>query len=114
MELSVWSSEPFDLPSPLPEKDKWECYPAEWCYSGRGWQVLVSAVDAADEPVPNSVTNAMPEVKFVAYVTLEPMEADQQGYRMLVDVVRSLARSVNGLALDAHKQPFDIDSGKFG
>jgi hypothetical protein len=56
MDLSVWSSRPFNLPDQLPEAKLWILYQDEWAFDAMGWQVLVlpalrSDKDARDTAV---------------------------------------------------------------
>ena len=97
MDLSVWSSKPFELPSQLPQPSSWQHYPKEWCFAGNGWHILV--MSAEDRP-PSAVLQKLPDAAHVAYVTLEPIGADRVAYDLLEEVVRAVSRATDGVWVD--------------
>jgi hypothetical protein len=117
MDLSVWSSRPFDLPEQLPQWEQWKCYQDQWAFEKQGWQVLVLPARPyqTDPPdLPNSaVLLRLPGVSYVAYVTLEPIGADHAGYAFLEKVVRSLAGATGGVWVDPNEEVYAHDEGQF-
>jgi hypothetical protein len=112
MDLEVWSEVPFDLPAWLPAQEEWKQHGEGWSFDGGGWQILV--VLDAPETVPDAVGVRLSRAAHVAYVTLEPIGADREGYILLERVVRTLARQSNGVWVDPYCQPFGADEGTFG
>ena len=117
MDLSVWSARPFDLPGQLPQADLWKLYQDQWAFESKGWQVLVMPARPyqTDPPdLPNSaVLLRLPGVSYVAYVTLEPIGADEAGYAFLEKVVRSLALATGGVWVDPNEECYAHDEGQF-
>ena len=117
MDLSVWSSRPFDLPEQLPHAELWKRYDDQWAFESKGWQVLVMPARPyqTDPPdLPNSaVLLRLPGVSYVAYVTLEPIGADHAGYALLETVVRSLALATGDVWVDPNKKVYAHDEGQF-
>ena len=110
LDISVWSECPFDLPKQLPDADTWARDGSAWEFEGDGWHVLVfTADDRPDESVPELLPNA----KYVAYVTLEPIGAPNAGYEMLERTTRSLAHAVDGLWIDPNGNAHPHDEGDF-
>ena len=105
MDLQVWSRKPFDLPAQLCESGAWTSYPApsavrasgeSYAYETESWQVEVLTGTAKSNPVPNSIKAISPELLHVAFLTLEPIGADADGYAFLERTVRELARRNDG------------------
>jgi len=94
MDLEVWSAQSFNLPGQLPRSNFWNLESDEWVYNSGSWQILVMATD--DEPHA-SVLKKLPGANSVAYVTLEPIGADAEGYALLEEVIRNLAKENNGV-----------------
>lgn len=114
MDLSVWSSKPFDLPDQLPRAKLWVRHPHEWAFEGAGWQILVMPTQRSARDAPSgSVLQKIPNASHVAYVTLEPIGADHAGYVLLEEVVRALARATSGVWVDPNEEAFAHDEGQF-
>jgi hypothetical protein len=114
MDLSVWSSRPFELPGELPLAASWVRYPEQWVFESGAWQVLVTPAQRSERDRPNeAVLHKVPDASHVAYVTLEPIGADQHGYGFLEEVVRALARASAGFWVDPWGEPFAHDEGQF-
>lgn len=111
MDLSVWSTKPFNLPAQLPQSKAWKRDPHEFAFRKKRWQVLVQCSDE-DEPEEN-ILSKLPGAAHVAYVTLEPIGADAAGYKMLEEVVRELSRQSGGVWVDPDGEPYSHDEGSF-
>jgi hypothetical protein len=131
MDLSVWSSRPFDLPVQLPLPKQWKVYTLnlpmnsetsedqrrhrqEWAFDSVGWQVLVLPARRSEDNVPEAaVLQKLPDASHVAYVTLEPIGADQAGYAFLEKVVRGLALATGGVWVVPNGQAYAHNEGQF-
>jgi len=114
MDLSVWSATPFELPGQLPRAGSWVRHPEEWQFESSGWLVTVLATGRSDCDLPSdAVLQEVPDASYVAYVTLEPIGADQEGYDFLEEVVRTLARATAGVWVDPNGGVFAHDDGHF-
>jgi hypothetical protein len=114
MDLSVWSSRPFDLPGQLPQAGLWTRFPHEWDFDGVGWHVTVMPAQRTERDAPNSsVLQKNPTAAHVAYVTLEPIGADRIGYAFLEKVVRTLALAASGVWVDPNGEAYAHDEGQF-
>ena len=110
MDLSVWCNEDFQLPNLLPNANEWRAYGEEWAYEGNGWQILV--LKGEEEPEAE-IKEKLPNASSVIYVTLEPIGADADGYKLLETVVRTLAKSCNGVWVDPNGIVYFHDEGQF-
>jgi hypothetical protein len=110
MDLAVWSARPFKLPAELPDSKAWKRTGKEFAFLKKGWQVLV--LSSEDEPEDN-IVEKLPGAAHVAYVTLEPIGAGPDGYKMLETVVRDLARQTGGVWVDSNGEPCLHDEGDF-
>jgi hypothetical protein len=114
MDLAVWSPHPFKLPRGLPDGPGRDQDGDEWAFEGPGWHVLVVCGATEDESdVPEPVRARLPLARFAAYVTLEPIGAGPEGYRLLENVVRSLAREYDGVWSDGWAYAYRHDEGPF-
>ena len=111
MDLAVWSTRPFNLPAQLPQSKAWKRAGKEFAFSAKGWHVLVLCSEE-DEPEENILIK-LPGAAHVAYVTLEPIGAGTDGYSMLEEVVRALARQTGGVWVDRNGEPYSHDEGSF-
>jgi hypothetical protein len=109
VDLSVWSSKPFELPGQLPQPGSWQHFAKEWCFAGDGWHVLV--MSAEDRPS-SAVLQKLPDAAHVAYVTLEPIGADSAAYILLEKVVRAVARAADGVWVDLNGSAHFHNEGK--
>jgi hypothetical protein len=110
MDISVWSTGPFELPNQLPTPRQWRLYASEWTLDGVGWHIQV--LPAEDDPS-TRVLQRLPGASHVAYVTLEPIGADNIGYDLLEKVVRGLAQATSGVWVDPNNEPYFHDEGDF-
>ena len=123
MDVDVWAREPFDLPAQLPGSEKWNVYEipipklgnvTNYAFESDGWQVLVTLGELRKPTPPESILSLDGFDVHVASVTLEPIGADETGYSMLEQTVRSLARATNGRWIDpANGNAHDADAGSF-
>lgn len=110
MDLEVWSAREVNLPSDLPQENRWQQFGEEFSYEGDGWQVLV-LTESGEAPGP--VAQVLPDASHVTYVTLEPIGAGPAGYAFLEQVVRSLARNSGGVWVDSSGDAYLHDQGAF-
>src|SRR5262249_58234479 len=110
-----WSSKPFKLPEQLPQAGQWTRYPSqEWAFNSGRWQVLVLAAQRTGDNAPDSsILVKIPDAVHVAYVTLEPIRADRDGYALLQKVVRALALATAGVWVDPYGEAYAHDEGQF-
>ena len=83
MDLAVWSKRDFNFPDELPRSNLWKRYRKEFAFEKERWQVLVLAEESEPDP---PVVHKLPGAKFVAWITLEPIGADDDGYAFLEEV----------------------------
>jgi hypothetical protein len=111
MDIAVWSERPFELLEQLPHADSWRSYgEEEFCFEGDGWQVTVRC---SSDPPEDSVATKLASARYVAYLALEPIEADASGYSMLEEVARGLARLTGGVWVDPDGDAHFHDEGAF-
>lgn len=111
MDLEVWSENQFDLETVLDNYNQWDKYGDELSYDGDGWQVTIN-LEMTDQPA-NAVLEKRPSAKYVAYTSIEPIGANEHGYRFFEETVRALARGSKGLWVDASGEAFGPDEGSF-
>ena len=110
MDLTVWSTRDFNFPAELPQSGLWKRYDEEFAFEEDEWQVLVLSEQSEPEP---SIVNKLPGANFVAYISLEPIDAEAAGYAFLEEVVRSTARAVGGVWVDPDGAVYFHDEGSF-
>jgi len=110
MDLAVWSARDFNFPAELPQTSLWKRYGEEFAFEEDEWQVLV--LPEQSEPHP-SIVHKLPGANFVAYISLEPIDAGPDGYAFLEEVVRSVARKVAGVWIDPSGSAYFHNEGTF-
>ena len=109
MDLQVWSAQPFKFPEQLPKADSWKRWEDSWQYDGANWLINVSIEE--DEP-DDSVTGKLPTAKHMAFVSLEPIAANAEGYAFLEEVTRGLCRQTGGVWVEPSGEVYFHDEGK--
>lgn len=111
-DLQVWCVRRPDLPDALPEVTKW-CEEGEcWVRSGRGWQIVVSPpAETFDEDVPEGVAAALPGIRYLVSLTLEPLGAPTAAFQVLGKITRAIAKSGHGVTLDPQEDTVTLASG---
>jgi len=67
LDLSVWSSRPFDVPDQLPEPKLWIPFQDEWAFEAKRWHVLVLPALRSDKNAPDpAVLQKLPDASHVA------------------------------------------------
>jgi hypothetical protein len=110
MDLAVWSTRDFNFPAELPRSTLWKRYDDEFAFQEDQWQVLVLPDQSEADP---SVVHKLPGARFVAWITLEPIGAEADGYAFLEEVVRSVAREVGGVWVDPDGLAYFHNEGSF-
>ncbi len=110
MDLEVWSPRPFKLPHQLPKTGFWNLEVDEWAYEGNGWHILVLAGETEPD---GHILERLPDAKYVAYVNLEPIGADSDGYSLLEEVIRTLTKENDGLWINLSGIANSHDEGVF-
>ncbi len=109
-DLRVWSKGPFHLQQQLSEADNWQLNGEEWTFEGDGWQLLVIPGNGVPEDL---IVAKLPDAANVVYITLEPIGAPAEAYRLLEKITRSLAKSSGGVWVDLCGTPNFHDEGVF-
>jgi hypothetical protein len=113
MDSSVWSSRPF-TDTDLPSIGNWKHYRATIAHEADSWQVEILFSNDTQDDCPDFVSGLLPDAKHVAYVTLEPIGADEFGYGFLEKTIRHLARVTNGIWVDGlGTHAYGADEGIF-
>ena len=110
MDLAVWSTRDFNFPAELPRSSLWKRYDEEFAFEEDQWQVQVLSEQSEPEP---SVVQKLPGASFVAWISLEPIGAEPDGYAFLEEVVRSVAREVGGVWVDPNGLAYFHNEGSF-
>ena len=110
MDLAVWSTRDFNFPAELPRSALWKRYDEEFAFEEDQWQVLVLSEESDPD---SSVVHKLPGANFVAWISLEPIGAEPDGYAFLEEVVRSVAREVGGVWVDPNGLAYFHNEGSF-
>lgn len=110
IDLAVWSTRDFNFPAELPQSTLWKHYDEEFAFEEDQWQVLVLSEQSEPDP---SVVHKLGGANFVAWISLEPIDAEPDGYAFLEEVVRSVAREVGGVWVDANGLAYFHNEGSF-
>ena len=88
----------------------WKHYDEEFAFEEDQWQVLVLSEQSEPDP---PVVHKLPGANFVAWISLEPIGADPDGYAFLEEVVLSVARTVGGVWVDPNGLAYFHNEGSF-
>ena len=109
-DLAVWSTRAFNFPAELPQSSLWKSYDDEFAFEKDDWQVSILSEQTEPDP---SVVHKLSGANFVAWISLEPIGAEPDGYAFLEEVVRSVTRKVGGVWVDQNGLVYFHDEGNF-
>jgi hypothetical protein len=81
-DLQVWTTASFVDASTMPDSG-WVETNGNWSKSGKGWLVNVSAnQQVLQEDIPEDVNGALPGIRFLTELSLEPIHAPKSARRL--------------------------------
>jgi hypothetical protein len=110
-DLQVWTTEEPRLPEVSPEPDGWSCLGGSWTLDRGTWQIVgnVSEVDLEDVPV--EVAGALPGLRYLVGLRLEPVSAPESARRFVKHIAADIAKHAHGLVFDPQEDRLKLPSG---
>lgn len=106
MDVTLWATAELSLPHDLPEPDKWT---GEWQYDGSAWLVGVEeGKDPFSEEIlkPSSEITRLNDKATIPYlIHIEPIGADEQGYKFLQATIDALSSKCEGAVIEGPMPP---------
>ncbi|MBQ4812483.1 hypothetical protein J8M20_14090 [Pseudoalteromonas luteoviolacea] len=106
MDIAVWVTCIATLPGDLPKShewnvEKWEdstsyVYPSP----NMDWQLIIEKLNALEKPTSKAL-KLNSDVKYGYVFSLEPIGADDTGYKMLEESIQSIANKCGGAVIEA-------------
>lgn len=111
-DLHVWSVERPSVPDALPRTAGWHPNGDLWSAGARSWQVVVGPVGELDsEDVPGHLQPALPGIRYLIELNLEPLAAPPAGYALLRRAARAIARQAHGVIVDPQSETVELPKG---
>lgn len=111
-DLTIWTVDPFDGTAALPDAERWTPASGGWSRGGKGWVVNVGSSHAAlAEDVPPDVNAAVPGVRFLTELSLEPIDSPKAGMALLRKVAGAIARQARGVVFDPQEDTIEVSPG---
>jgi len=109
--LQVWTTAPFEDASTLPDSG-WVETNGSWSKGGKGWLVNVSAnQEVLAEDIPEDINGALPGIRFLTELSLEPIHAPKSARALLRRVAQSIAKAAHGVVFDPQQDALELPSG---
>ena len=111
-DLTIWTVNPFDGTPTLPDADGWTPANGGWSRTGKGWLVNVGSSQAVlPEDIPPNVNAALPGLRFLTELSLEPIDAPKAGLALLRKVAGAIARQARGVVFDPQEDTIEMSPG---
>ena len=111
-DLQVWSTQPPDLPSGLPDAALWEEQGGVWIQAQSNWQVVVGPVHRVEpEDLPEPVRVLLPGIGHMVELNLEPTIAPQSARALLKRAAKALATVGHGVVVDLQADTLTTPAG---
>lgn len=95
MDLILYATCALSLPADLPENDHWKNYGgSDWAYEAESWQVIVD-IDRENQ-IPKEAQGLKSNFKFTFPITLEPIGANEDGYKFLEKTTKKIIAKCGG------------------
>lgn len=109
MDAAVWIACLAVLPADLPESEQWivekwdgfssYVYPSPY----QDWQLILEKLDDSEMPLPDTV-RLKPDALHGYYFSLEPLGADEKGYKVLKASIQSLPNKCGGAVVEGFNE----------
>lgn len=99
MDLILFTTCALSLPYDLPHPESWKNYGGtEWAYEAESWQVIVD-IDK-EYIIPNKAKQLKAGLEVTIPITLEPIGADENGYKFLEETTQYIFSKCGGGVLE--------------
>jgi hypothetical protein len=105
MDVAIWVTCLASVPADLPESNSWNTenwedfvsyvYPSP----NMDWQLILEKLDDTESPTEQALT-LIPDIKHGYVLSLEPLGADELGYKMLDESIQFLANKCGGAVVE--------------
>lgn len=115
MDVVVWVTCIVTIPADLPKsgdwnEEKWDEFTSYVYPSPKmNWQLILEKLDYSQKPS-TQVLQLAPDIKHGYVLSLEPIGADDHGYKMLEDSIQSIANKCGGAVIEGPAGTSKIDS----
>jgi hypothetical protein len=111
-DLEVWTTRLPILETVLEPLGDWTVTTREATFSGKGWQIVVSAPDAVEsDDVPDEVVPSIPGACFVTRLSVEPIGAPSKAMALAQKAARAIASHAHGVVFDPQDGGVTTPSG---
>ena len=111
-DLQVWATSQVEIPITLPEPELWREEGDVWVRGKGTWQVVVGPQHRVDlEDIPSDVLAALPGIRHMIEVSLEPIAAPRSAYSLVRRTAKLLASAAHGAVLDQQTATVTTPSG---
>jgi hypothetical protein len=111
-DLQVWAASQVEIPATLPEPTLWREEGGVWVRGPGTWQVVVGPQHRVElEDTPPDVLAALPGIRHMIELALEPTAAPQSAYSLLRRTAKLLASAGHGAILDQQTGAITTPSG---
>jgi hypothetical protein len=111
-DIEIWAARTPDWDGFLADEAGWEQQGDSWIRPGRDWQVVVFREQRVEaEDIPTDVDQALPGIRFLLQIHLEPLGAPKSAYRVLHRTLKRLAKDSHGVILDPQTDEITLPSG---
>ncbi len=99
MDLIFYTTCALSLPADLPDSEAWKNYGgSDWAYEAESWQVIVD-IDKTFE-IPIEALKIKKHLNITIPITLEPIGANEAGYRYLEKTAQHIINKCSGGVLE--------------
>jgi hypothetical protein len=110
-DLRVWTVGRFDDAAVLPNAD-WTSREGAWSTSGRGWILNVgTSHEVLPEDIPEEVNAALPGIRYLTELSLEPLGAPKAARTLLLRTAQSVAKKAHGAVSDPQEDTVELPAG---
>ena len=111
-DLQVWTTQPPELPSGLPDVALWQEQGGVWIRGRSEWQVVVGPAHRVEpEDVPETVRALLPGIGHMVELNLEPTAAPQSARALLRRTAKALATITHGVVVDLQADTVTTPTG---
>jgi hypothetical protein len=111
-DLQVWTARAFEAEPAALTDSGWKANGAGWSRNGKGWLVNVFANhEVLTEDIPEAVRAALPGIRFLTELSLEPGHAPKTAMSLLRSTAQTIAKVAHGVVFDPQDETVALPSG---
>jgi len=112
-DLEIWATRtPENLRSVVPDGDRWVARGESLVLDGGSWQIVLGGPEKVeDEDVPDNVRSALPGIRWLYPLNLEPLAAPAAARKSLKSTAKAVAVAAHGAVHDPQEDAVTLPSG---